>query len=82
MKFPHRDRRTAGKEKEPLKGMVCGCVGPTGADVSRWRRRQCTSEFWARKRRTLTVSPAGLIEDIFLKGHLLLHGGECVIIIL
>lgn len=42
----------------------------------------CIGEFCARKRRTLTVSSAGLIEDVFLEGHLLFHGGECVIIIL
>jgi hypothetical protein len=35
-----------------------------------------------RKRQTLTLSPAGLVEDIFLKDRLLLHGGKGVIIIL
>lgn len=30
----------------------------------------------------LTFGAAGLVEDIFLKNHLLLHGGKCVVIIL
>lgn len=30
----------------------------------------------------LTFRAAGLVEDIFLKNHLLLHGGKCVVIIL
>lgn len=30
----------------------------------------------------LTFGAAGLVENIFLENHLLLHGGKCVVIIL
>lgn len=30
----------------------------------------------------VTFSTAGLVEDVFLENHLLLHGGKCVVVIL
>lgn len=45
-------------------------------------REEQPSDYHDRRRRTLTVSTAGLVENVFLENHLLLHGGERIIIIL
>lgn len=89
-----REQNTAGEDRQRAseKAMACGCGGPTRTDVpdvSRCVQMEKMTDTGSKSSESfgggwagLTLSAAGLAEDIFLKNHLLLHGGECVVVIL
>lgn len=72
MKGRGADRQPRGKGRADGDRFV-QMVGDEGVRFRFWRRR---------RRRIRTLGMAGFVEDIFLKDHLLLGGGEGVIIIL
>lgn len=87
-----RERNAAGEERQRAseeKAMACGCGRPTRTDVDRRVRMEKMTDTGGQSSESfrggwvgLTFGAAGLVEDIFLENHLLLHGGKCVVIIL